>query len=1180
MNNPRQTHTMLSNGDTVMAGNSLESLLDWMKDTSRMLGWDLIVALDGRKINLGLQQDHLMRLSKGTDLGGISGTVDIPDTNLSHYLTGFRLASPLLSFERATFQSARTALSLAVVGGTQMLVDSAQGQKTIRSLTALDPLNGSKLTLDIPLEANEGEVSLNLADSENLLLTLFRTPNEQREAAKLFKAWFDGLDEERRAFELGRVPDDGGPLMLTRHIDVRTQKREPSASTPDDHQNGAVLLFASMAEGGSGVFPGEGSGFRYLIPDDEAQRSFSATGLFSRALIYRAPFGNAVLTLIDDAEFDRTTDADGALTKLVARRGNLQVPAGRYQTLELQFEFDPFSLPAAQGALPLTVEFTQNLAIQRWQTTFSMPFEYTCIETLLVDEQPVRTIERTFNQFHLQTEEKTTQNNNVQTVQTSYFLEPVPFPQQPAYCQLPKEVKTAWSVLGTSRYREEIVSNTYDIHGNPLTHQQANGVVETSTWYPAADANDFVRYIKDRTVTPAPSPDGQAPTLRTHYTYKALPPVAGSSLPSWHTQEQERLVQVQGSNETELQRTTYTHFNTPDDAFLHGRVQRQTVTLNGKSSFVDYQYQRFDSPQLQVPVQQTTETLSTDFDDASRFVIRQNSLLTAHELLNLVDDVETRYYYDAMNRLTCEIIAPGTEFEARRNYEYTLSMANGQQVEHVIINAKNIRTRILFDGLGREVFEERDHVDSGNPNRPRQTKAALYNAWGNLSEQTVYDWLEGRSLALTTRFEYDDWAQQCTEIGPDGVEAHQSIDPIGTDEWKGPIQRSWRQASGPSPLVSGQDESWLNLFAKPSQTRELDATGQELSIQTYNYDGLGRCTQQRDPNKRITEFTYDAWSRMTSSTLPDKSIVKREYAAHSTSDLPVALRVSGDGMNYTLVGEQEFDGLERLVRLTTGKQTERYAYDGGRMQVSRKITPANQTIVYDYNLTLTEQPIASRAPDEIVDFTYEKTSARLIRASNEQGTQEYDYNTSNQLRDERWVDNLGKTWQTLYSNSIQDRPLKRTDLKQQGSDGLDTVHHYDAFGRVARIDQGRLQALFEYDGLGQLAKTTTKDLGANSTLVTELKYDDLGRETLRTQTLDQQPPRTQESQGATAGSHQRCSRSVLCRPISREQYPRPWDCHRYQSIRSHPDSRAPCSADRARLAGPPAGSSWRAVARR
>jgi RHS repeat-associated protein len=745
-------------------------------------------------------------------------------------------------------------------------------------------------------------------------------------------------------------------------------------------------------------------------------------------------------------------------------------------------------------------------------------YKYVCIETLWVDDKPVRKIERTFNQFHLITSEVTTQNNNVETVQTTYFLTPnVSYDQQPNYCQLPSSVRTIWSVLDDpNRRRSVTVSNTYDNSGNQLTQTQANGVVETTTWFPAAggdgcppDPEGFVRQMKDQTVTPAPSGNGQAPVLRTRYRYKALPPLADSPLKNWLTVESETLVQIDGNQETELERTVLEHIDAPNDAFLHGRVRRKTLTLSGKSTFVDYGYRKFISRQFNAPVQETTETLSTDFDDASRSILRQHSLVTAHELLSRNNGLETHYQYDVLNRLTSETVAPGTDYEARREYEYTLSTAYGQKVEKVDISARKVKTRSVFDGLGRMVFQERDHVDSATPSLTRQTFAARYDARGDLVEQTEFDWWEGTELALTSRFYYDDWGLQNRVVGPDGVESHQSHDLIGTEQSQGPILRRWSQSAGAVPSVVGLNETWINLFDKPSRTITLNASQVEIASQTYLYDGLGRCTQTSDPLKYVTHYRYDARSRLISNTLPDEVVVKHTYAAHSVSELPVALSVIGDGKDIT-VGEQAFDGLDRLTQMKCGQRIERYIYEGGGLQVKEKITPANQIIKYDYNLALTNQPVSSVAPDENASFVYDNTSARLTRARNEQGTRQYDYDTVNRLIREHWTDQHNNSWETTYSNSMQGRPLKRTDVKQTGGNGLDTVYEYDTLGRVKGIVQGQIQVTSEYNNLGQPSKTTTRDLSANTTLVTELKFDDQGREILRTLTQTGQTPRTLE----------------------------------------------------------------------
>lgn len=660
--------------------------------------------------------------------------------------------------------------------------------------------------------------------------------------------------------------------------------------------------------------------------------------------------------------------------------------------------------------------------------------------------------------------------------------------------------------------RSETATSTYDIHGNPLTQTLPNGVVETKTWLPpsASDPEGFVRHLKERTVTPAPSAPGDAPTLCTRYTYKALTPLGPSPLSDYHTVESETLLQLHsGGAETELQRMVYSHIDDPDDAFLHGRVSRATVTLNGMSTFNDYLYEKLDSPEFQVPVLQTTQTTANDFDSTSRSSLQQQSLLTGQTLLSRFEDVETRSVYDNLGRLVEQVVGLGTPYEARRRYESSLSTVIGEQLEQRVINARDITARSVLDGFGRVVYEERDHVDPDNPTSTRQTSASKYNEWGDIVEATAIDWLDGVRLEVTSRQEYDDWGEPFKITGPDGVIAFDVDDPIGTQESDGPIVRSWLQ-SRDGLLITGLNETWLNRFGKPSRIRALNAAGDELSKRTYQYDGLGNCIEETDENNLVTRYSYDAFSRLTRTLLPDNTIVKREYAPHSAAELAVTLSSSTDGVRFTQVGEREFDGLDRLTRMTTGTRTERYTYEGGREQLQSLITPANDTIRYDYNLPLSTAPIASQAPDENASFSYDNTSARLTRASNELGTREYDYNTSNQLTEERWIDTQGKTWQSQFSHSMNGALLKRTDLKQGNDPGLDTVHHYDTIGRLIRTVQGGLEAGFSYDGLGQLSEISTRDLNASSQLTTRFEYDDQGQECLRTMVVDQQVPQTQE----------------------------------------------------------------------
>ncbi len=753
------------------------------------------------------------------------------------------------------------------------------------------------------------------------------------------------------------------------------------------------------------------------------------------------------------------------------------------------------------------------------------PYDYVCTESLWVDDKPVRSIERTFNRFHLQTMEVTTQNEHRQTVETLYAIEEgVPFSRQPNYCQLPREIRTRWEVLNEpGRVRSETVSNTYDSHGNLLVYTRADGIVETSTWYPAEgiegdcppDAEGFVGQLRTRTIVPAPSTEGGAPILSTHYRYTALPPLDNNrGMPDWIVPATETLVQINADgagNEVELQQTRLTHFNRPEQPFLHGRVERETLRMNGHSTHTDYDYTILDSPQLGIPVQQVTQRLSTDVDSVDSVAVRQLSPLTGQELVTQAHGVETRYAFDALNRLIREVVVPGTPFEASRHYQYVLCANAGEQAEQITINARQVMTRSRMDGLGRVIYEEQDHIRADDPTVPLQIYAAQYSTWNNVERETAYDYLDDQPLVLTRRFAYDDWNQQCTVTGDDGVQTHQHFDPIGNDAYNGAIQRSWVQSDGETPEISDSSESWLNPFGKPDQIRSLSGSGQVLGTKSFRYDGLGRCTCQTDESSYTTRFSYDAWSRMTATTLPDESVVHRGYAAHSGAELATVLEVvHSDGTTRTLAGEQVFDGLQRLTRSTVGPRVELYAYEDDQKQVKTRTTAKGDAITFSYNPALTDQALTSVAPDESAEYDYDPKSARLTRAHNVQGTRTYDYDVLNRLKAQSWIDNQGRSWRSCYQTSRQGRPLKRTEFEADNTVGFDTLFHYDSLGRVDGIEQGMLQVSIEYDGLSRARHVLTHDLSAGTTLATRFKYDHQGRETLRAQALDQQPERILE----------------------------------------------------------------------
>ncbi|MFA1029387.1 YD repeat-containing protein [Pseudomonas syringae pv. helianthi] len=754
-------------------------------------------------------------------------------------------------------------------------------------------------------------------------------------------------------------------------------------------------------------------------------------------------------------------------------------------------------------------------------------YQYGTTESLIVGNQVVRTVERSFNRFHLLTEETTTQGDNVKKTRTVYHaLEQTDFDQQPPYFQLPKTVTTGWSLRSNaSQVRYETVSSDYDNFGNLTRQVQPSGVVETSTWYPAEgetqgefqcppDPQDFVRQVRTRTVTPAPSTYGEAaPVLRTRFVYDAMAPVSGASQP-WLVLTRETLLRVQGDSETTLHTTGHLYIQQPEDALTHGRPLLDTFTLNGISTLTSFAYSKSLSRAVKKGKQaetvlKTTQTLSSTLDSHTRTINLEHSLLNGEPLLTLDDaKVEIRYTYDALERITSETVAPDTSYEATRHYAYGLVAADGQMAHQDVTDVKGVTTRSELDGLGRVFRETRQNTEGDG--LMRDTYAATYDARGQLQTETRYDWLDEKqkTLTLTSTYGYDDWGQQVSETRPDGVVTCSLMNPFGWRTEDGdymPTQSSWQQTGPDSSKHYGWVESQLNLLGKPDKVERFALDKTSMGKQIFRYDGLGRLVEEVSTLGHVGQYSYDAFDRMVESTLPNKDKVLRSYAAHSPAELASEITVQSANARLAAViaGEQLFDGLGRLIQLRTGGRVENYRYDSSHLRISERITPSNASIHYTYDLGLTEEPIRTQSPDDDVSFEYDEKSARMLKSINGQGERSYTYDAAGHLQQNIWKAN-GHTWTTQYTHSLHGRQLQRTDVSS-----LSTVYSHDNFGRVSGVTQGKLQAVFTYDSLSRTAGIIlTTDLMSGAHLDTAIEYDEHSREILRTLSQNGHPART------------------------------------------------------------------------
>ena len=818
---------------------------------------------------------------------------------------------------------------------------------------------------------------------------------------------------------------------------------------------------------------------------------------------------------------------------------------------------------------------------------YKAPSSYTYSSTsqLMVAPNKIgRSVKRIYNRFHLLIEEETTQNNCVQKVTTTYHNTNESFDYQPPQFQAPKQVVTRWSLRdNATQFREETVTTSFDEYGNPLQEIKSSGVTVDYCYYPAdyvgddcpPDPHCFVRNLRSQTVTPSGDMLPGAQILQTFYSYQALPALNGSEQPAFLVIAKERLVEIRSGQKIELQLTSRDWFDQPDDALIHGQAKSQCTVINNlqTESLFDYSPVTFAVKQEQSHTHVTVSPLDirtlkglradqfalqiketlVGFDDTSKQPIRKTSTRqyspVSGQLLMAPDlhGTPVLYLYDSMDRVVKEIVAPGQEEdETSISYTYTLSQAAGQYASQIHRDAKGVETHIQCDGLNRVLSEARLIPSDTVPTpQPRQTYAATWDAWGNLSEETSIDWLNEQNMNLRTSYTYDDWGQLEFKIDSSGLKSVQQTTPTNNT---GPIQTSWFESNSTPILISDLSVTHFNALNKPTLVKRLDTQAFNSRMQTmtpppteaevrtalkmamllnelpaqgsveYSYDGLGNCLLQTEKftgQQRLTRYEYDSWGRQISSVLPDGSRVHRVFAEHSELELVSQLQVfpANTSVPATIVGRQHYDGLLRLTEVSTGPlshpRTQKYRYKEGQALVSECLTPEGNTIKYSYNTLLTELPtqidILSKTTALIdsTTYTYDPKTADITGMSKSGGQRTYLYDSNNHLRKESFFDNSPIPHEVVYNNSLQGRNIWRSD------GAVETKSEYDKYGRLFSISQNNVSATFSYNAFGLLHSTVTTANPDNqqnkSTLTTTLDYDTMNREIKRTFELDQQP---------------------------------------------------------------------------
>ncbi|NBA83106.1 sugar-binding protein [Pseudomonas putida] len=779
-------------------------------------------------------------------------------------------------------------------------------------------------------------------------------------------------------------------------------------------------------------------------------------------------------------------------------------------------------------------------------------FNYTSTVKHLYNEEVLRTVTRTFNRFHLLTKQVTEESGCTETLTNEYHDSNGNFASQDERLQLPRKLTKTWTVKGNPvDRRDDTLTTIYDKAGNLLEELHPDGRRMVRTYYPPsggvgcpADPEGFKRNLESLTIYPASdaTTDKPAPIIRTRYTYKVMPLLsATASLQQanhWLVAGSEDKLVVtldDAGNETEqqLHHLEMSHLNMPGNVFLHGRSNARTSTLGACTATTRWHYEKVQDEQGKSTYLKTTTTFAPHGGTIEKTSTCIHSLLRN----SIIEDedangVVTRYRYDSLNRLLEQTVSPEDD-PATLVYQYgSITEDNRLLCYTQVTNAKQVVSRIYYDGLDRPVREERILKDQNAPDKTvtRKTAEVRYDSIGRVESETRFDYFPAPAdgnpptetvIELTKRYAYDAWGQRCSVTHPDNVKEITEFSPFGTE---GNKTTTW--------LVSPEkpDDKQLlrveetNRAGKPLyQYKLLPVKDKETDLISwvqidrtdYTYDGLARCikesfspTQTRKQKALVTEYTYDHWGRMCETVRPDGSKLRRLFAPHSITELTTLLEVlDTDNEPAQAVCKRNYDGLDRLTRMEVGPRVETYEYRGLtqliiKRSVSNSESADERTHVTHYehtpNLTIeptrvtatfenTSQP---NAPDK-ADFGYFSEDAKISSAANSNGKRTYLYTDQGYLAEEHW-EVQGQTnygIENMYS-------LEGLVTFRKHSDGSACHYGYDAQGRLRTVTQGELQCTLEYNSEGLLEHTTTRD--SERYVRTTQTYDALGRQHRRT----------------------------------------------------------------------------------